>query len=56
MLIPKTPVALEEAVKAGVLYGYRRAFKHNESPDENVIIDAIQNAVIESIYERFDLT
>lgn len=52
---PKDHIALEAAVHEGVTIGYRRAFKHIESPTEDQIIAAIENAVITSMYEWFDI-
>jgi len=44
---------LEEAVEVGVRRGYRRAFKHNETPCEGTITEAIENCVMAEILERF---
>lgn len=52
---PKDHMALHRAVEEGVIIGYRRAFKHTESPTEDQIVAAIENAVITSIYEWFDV-
>lgn len=38
-------------VSNGVKYGYRRAFKHDEAPSEDVICDRIENEVMNSICE-----
>ena len=52
---PKTHYALEQAVREGVEAGYRRAFKHVEDPTEIQITETIQAAVLNSIYEWFDV-
>lgn len=52
---PKIHLALEQAIREGVTIGYRRAFKHVENPTEDQIVAAIENAVITSIYEWFDV-
>ncbi len=50
---PKFRVILSQAIEEGVLRGYRRAFKHNEEPSEEVICDTIEECVMGSIYEYF---
>ena len=52
---PKTYPILVEAVENGVKYGYHRAHKHNDNPDQDQITDAIINAVINEIFEWFDI-
>jgi len=54
-LRPKTYPILVEAVENGVKYGYHRAHKHNDNPDQDQITDAIINAVINEIFEWFDI-
>jgi len=51
---PKFRVMLDQAISEGVLRGYRRAFKHNENPTEETIIETIEDCVMGSIYEYFD--
>ena len=50
---PKFRVILEQAINEGVLRGYRRAFKHNENPTEETIIETIEDCVMSSLYEYF---
>ena len=50
---PKFRVILDQAVNEGVLRGYRRAFKHNENPTEETIIETIEDCVMGSLYEYF---
>ena len=50
---PKFRVILEQAIEEGVLLGYRRAFKHNEEPSEEVICETIEECVMSAIYEYF---
>ena len=52
-MTPKFRVILEQAIEEGVLRGYRRAFKHNEDPSEEVICDTIEECVMSSLYEYF---
>lgn len=51
---PKFRVILEQAIEEGVRRGYRRAFKHNDSPTEGTIVESIEEQVMSSIYEYFD--
>lgn len=50
---PKIYTILSQAVEEGVKRGYRRAFKHVESPSEEAVIDSIDSAVMASILEYF---
>ena len=52
-MYPKTRVILEQAINEGVARGYRRAFKHNDSPLEGAILDSIEDCVMGQIYEYF---
>ena len=51
---PKFRVILEQAINEGVLRGYRRAYKHNEDPSEEIICETIEDCVMGSLYEYFD--
>lgn len=66
---PKLPAAkrlrvLEEAIEAGVAYGWRRAFKYTDMSDpelstrildaDPVFLEAIEQAVFTEICEAFD--
>ena len=50
---PKFRVILDQAISEGVKIGYRRAFKHNEDPSEEVICETIEECVMSQIYEYF---
>jgi hypothetical protein len=50
---PKTRIILEMAIEQGVARGYRRAFKHTDSPAEHSILDSIEECVMSSVYEYF---
>ena len=50
---PKFHVILSQAIEEGVKRGYRRAYKHNEDPSEEVICDTIEECVMGAIYEYF---
>ena len=51
---PKFHVILSQAIEEGVKRGYRRAYKHNEDPSEEVICETIEDCVMGSLYEYFD--
>lgn len=44
---------LQMAIQDGVAIGYRRAFKYSENPDEDAVIDRIQQEVMTQICEWF---
>ena len=50
---PKFRVILDQAISEGVKIGYRRAFKHNEEPSEEIICETIEECVMSQIYEYF---
>ena len=50
---PKFRVILNQAIEEGVLLGYRRAFKHNEDPSEEIICETIEECVMSTVYEYF---
>lgn len=49
----RTFVILEQAIEEGVARGYRRAFKHNDSPEEHEIMDSIVDCTMGAISEYF---
>ena len=49
----KFRVILDQAISEGVKIGYRRAFKHNEDPSEEIICETIEDCVMSSLYEYF---
>ena len=49
----KFRVILDQAISEGVKIGYRRAFKHNEDPSEEIICETIEECVMSSLYEYF---
>lgn len=50
---PKTLKILEQAIEEGLSRGYHRAYKHNDKPTTEEILDEIETAVMGSIYEYF---
>jgi len=55
MLKPKTYPILLQAVEEGVLYGYNRAHKHVEKPDEILLVETIVKHTMESLLEWFEI-
>jgi hypothetical protein len=51
---PKFVQLLETCIIDGVTMGHARAYKHNDSPNEAEINEAIVNAVLLEIHEWFD--
>ena len=45
----RTYSILSNAVERGIDYGYRRAHKHTDAPDEFTVTDAIHTAVMDAI-------
>jgi hypothetical protein len=54
MMKAKTRVILEEALEEGIRIGYRRSFKHTDTPEEHWVIENIQNEIMNCIDLRFD--
>jgi|688.fasta_scaffold03599_23 hypothetical protein len=52
-MTPDTYRILEMAVRDGIAIGYRRAFKYDEKPDDDFVIDKIEQAVMTQICEWF---
>jgi len=52
---PKFFPVLEQCIESGITRGYNRAFKHNDNPSEQEIIDNISKAIVEDIFEWFDI-
>lgn len=44
---------LEMAIDQGVNYGFVRAYKYNDAPDEQHMRDAVKAAVMDTICEWF---
>ena len=47
---------LEDCLERGITYGYNRAFKHTDTPSEEVVKDQIMQAILNELYEYFDMT
>lgn len=52
---PKPIPVIEDCVQQGLKIGYNRAHKHNDKPDEKQILDQQHNAIMQEIFERFDI-
>lgn len=46
---------LERAVSEGITYGWNRAHKHAEHPDEELLKEQIERAVLAKIEEYFEI-
>lgn len=53
-ITPKIYQLLERCVEEGVAYGYMRAHKHCDTPDEVHLKDCINQGVMNEICEWFD--
>lgn len=51
---PKVLPILEIAITEGINYGWVRAHKHNENPEEDIIKQSIQEQILNSLYQYFD--
>lgn len=51
---PKIRVILEQCIEDGVRRGWRRAHKHVENPNDDVIMAEIENCVMAQIYDYFN--
>lgn len=54
MLKPKSAPVLELAIEQGVARGFRKAYKHIDNPTQEYIAMAIEEEVMNAIYEWFD--
>jgi len=54
-LIVKVYPILCEAIESGINYGWIRAHKHDDAPTEEYIKEQIHEAVLNDIFERFDI-
>lgn len=50
---PKVRVILELAIEQGVNRGWNRAHKHIENPEEHIIKEHLEEAIMSAIYEYF---
>lgn len=55
MLVPNTYILLDQAVEEGVMWGWNRAHKYIDNPDEAIIKDAMVRCVLDSIMEYFHI-
>ena len=49
----KMRLILEKAIESGIERGYRRAFKHTDSPGEDTIFGSISGCIMFEIDEYF---
>jgi len=51
---PKTRALLQHCVENGIIYGYARAHKHTDIPDQYLIQQSIEREIWGMIDEYFD--
>lgn len=56
MLKPKFDIILQQALMEGISRGYTRAYKHDDDPTDETVVDHIYGEVMNSLYEYFDFT
>jgi len=52
---PNFLVILDQAINEGVLRGYKKASEDNENPSKEHICETIEECVLGSLYEHFEL-
>lgn len=52
---PKPHLVLELCINNGIYSGWERAHKHFTNPPENVIKHEIADAILNEVYEWFDM-
>lgn len=55
MMKPKFEAVLDMCLDNGLRRGYNRAFKHDDNPTEQVILENQHNAILDEIHEWFDM-
>lgn len=53
-MTPKFEPVLRMCIENGIRLGYKRAHKHDDNPGEDIIIEKIEDAIWNEIYEWFD--
>ena len=52
---PKFYPLLLRCIEDGAQIGYFRAFKHDDKPSEEIIVERIVDAITSELYEAFDI-
>jgi len=52
---PKFYPLLLRCIEEGAQIGYFRAFKHDDKPSEEIMVERIVEAITNEIYEAFDV-
>lgn len=52
---PKPRLVLELCIKQGIDYGWQRAYKYTDTPDENAIKQEIEEAIWQQVWDWFDM-
>ena len=53
-MTPKILPLLDRCIEEGIQYGWNRAHKHTDTPDEVWIREQIHQAIINEIWQWFD--
>jgi hypothetical protein len=53
-MTPNCRKLLELCIETGITYGYARAYKHADKPDERLIQESIEREIWSQIDEFFD--
>ena len=51
---PKIYPILEECIESGIRFGFRRAFKHDDDPSEEQVVEHMLREIMNAICEKFD--
>ena len=52
---PKPRLVLELCIKQGIDYGWQRAYKYTDTPDENAIKQEIEEAIWQQVWDWFEM-
>jgi len=49
-----TYMIIDDAIEAGIRFGYSRAFKHTDKPHEETIVQSIHDSIMNNLCEVVD--
>jgi hypothetical protein len=52
---PKPRLVLELCIKQGIDYGWQRAYKYTDTPNENAIKQEIEEAIWQQVWDWFEM-
>jgi hypothetical protein len=53
MLVPRFYALFEECIENGASRGLQRAYKHDENPTRESMVESITNCIMGELHERF---